>query len=248
MRSVLLTIRAGFACLALTSTAAVAQQLGSEPRPLSRAIQVAAQPLSAAPMNAHARPAGNEKQPLPSFPFRQVGAQEVVAAGQSSTDAPSSSVPAGGSRKLTPRKSVAHRSPGHTAAPTPSTAIGTVVSSLAIVLGLFAGLVWLTRRMAPAGSAALPKEAVELLGRAPLAGRQSMQLVRIGNRILLVALSPTGAQTLTEITDPVEVEHLAALCQRGKSNSASATFNGVLRRLASEPGNDPPRSRARGAA
>ena len=247
MRSVLLTIRAGLACLALTSTAAVAQQLGSEPRPLSRAIQVAAQPLSAAPMNAHARPAGNEKQPLPSFPFRQVAAQEAVVV-QSSSGAPSSSVPAGGSRKLTPRKSEAHRSPGHTAAPTPSTAIGTVVSSLAIVLGLFAGLVWLTRRMAPAGSAALPKEAVELLGRAPLAGRQSMQLVRIGNRILLVALSPTGAQTLTEITDPVEVEHLAALCQRGKSNSASASFNGVLRRLASEPGNDPPRSRARGAA
>ena len=58
---------------------------------------------------------------------------------------------------------------------------------------------------------------MELLGRAPLAGRQTMQLIRVGNRLLLVALSASGAETLTEITDPVEVEHLAGLCRRGKS-------------------------------
>ncbi|MCI0358990.1 MAG: flagellar biosynthetic protein FliO, partial [Planctomycetaceae bacterium] len=133
-------------------------------------------------------------------------------------------------------------------APTPTAAIGTVASSLAIVLGLFAALVWFSKRFAPAGAAALPKEAVELLGRTPLDGRQTMQLIRVGNRLLLVALSASGAATLTEITDPLEVEHLAGLCRRGKSGSATASFSAVLSQLASEPADQPPRTRARGAA
>jgi flagellar protein FliO/FliZ len=122
------------------------------------------------------------------------------------------------------------------------------VSSLAIVLGLFVVLVWVSKRFAPAGTAPLPKEAIELLGRAPLAGRQTMQLIRVGNRLLLVALSASGAETLTEITDPVEVEHLAGLCRRGKGDSASASFNRVLSQLATEPASESPRPRARGAA
>ena len=115
-------------------------------------------------------------------------------------------------------------------------------------MGLFGLVVWFSKRFAPAGSASLPKEAVELLGRAPLTGRQTMQLIRVGNRLLLVALSTTGAETLTEITDPVEVEHLAGMCRRGKSDSASASFNRVLSQLTSEPATPTPRTRVRGAA
>jgi flagellar biogenesis protein FliO len=109
-------------------------------------------------------------------------------------------------------------------------------------------VVWCSKRFAPAGTAPLPKEAVELLGRAPLAGKQTMQLVRVGNRLLLVALSGAGAQTLTEITDPVEVEHLAGLCQRGRGDSASASFNRVLSQMATEPEDQPRRLRTQGAA
>ena len=81
----------------------------------------------------------------------------------------------------------------------------------------------------------LPKEAVELLGRAPLAARQQAQLVRIGNKLLLVSLTPTTATTLSEITDPTEVEHLIALCRRGQTGSASAAFRQALAQLANEP-------------
>jgi flagellar biogenesis protein FliO len=237
MRSLSLTIRAGLFCLALGSSVASAQHEASEPMPLSRAIQVAAQPLHAAAADDSDHPTGGQSRSLPSFPFRQIGATEAA-----STSPPVSP------RKLARRDSRPANSSSRAAAPTPSAAIGTVVSSLAIVLALFAGLVWLTRRMAPTGSQALPKEAVELLGRAPLAGRQTMQLVRIGNRLLLVAISPTGAQTLTEITDAVEVERLAALCQRGRPDSATASFDRVLSQLASEPTGGSPRSRVRGAA
>src|SRR4030095_1870078 len=130
----------------------------------------------------------------------------------------------------------------------PTTAIGTVVSSLAIVLGLFAVLVWFSKRFAPAGSAALPKEAVELLGQAPLAGKQTMQLIRVGNRLLLVALAATGATTLTENTDSLEGEQLGRLCRRGKADSASASFGRVLSQLATEPAREAGQTRVRGAA
>ncbi len=173
---------------------------------------------------------------IPSFPFRQVSASEPIGGASASV------------RKLAPRGAAAKRSLDRPAPNPPTTATGTVVSSLAIVLGLFAALVWFSKRFAPAGSAALPKEAVELLGRAPLAGRQTMQLIRVGNRLLLVALSAAGAETLTEITDPLEVEHLAGLCRRGKPDSASASFGRVLSQLTSEPSVPAPRTRVRGAA
>jgi flagellar biogenesis protein FliO len=151
--------------------------------------------------------------------------------------------------KLAPRNAAAKRELGRPAAPSPSGAIGTVVGGLAIVLGLFIVLAWCSKRFAPAGAAALPKEAIELLGRTPLTTSQQMQLVRVGNKLLVVAVSTTGAETLTEITDPTEVERLATLCRRGQPASASTSFSQVLGQIASEParggfaGETRPRSR-----
>lgn len=117
----------------------------------------------------------------------------------------------------------------------PGDALGTVAGSLGAVLGLFLIIVWCTRQFAPASASLLPKEAIELLGRAPLAARQHMQLVRIGNKLLLVALSPGGVETLTEISEPTEVEHLLAVCRRGQPGSSSAAFRQALTQLAAEP-------------
>lgn len=153
---------------------------------------------------------------------------------------------------LAPRKTNVPRASGPAAAPAASGAIGTVVGSLAIVLGLFVVLVWCSKRFAPAGSAMLPKEAIELLGRASLTPRQQVQLVRVGNKLLVVAISTTGIETLTEITDAAEVERLAALCRRQQPASASSSFSQILGQLSREPARpgfvDEPRPRARGAA
>src|SRR5262245_61834014 len=108
--------------------------------------------------------------------------------------------------KLAPRSSTTHQSTARPASPSPTNALTTVVGSLGAVLAVFMVIVWCSRWFAPAGNLSLPKEAVELLGRAPLAGRQQMHLVRIGNKLLLVAISPVGMETLTEITDATEVE------------------------------------------
>jgi flagellar biogenesis protein FliO len=91
-------------------------------------------------------------------------------------------------------------------------------ASLGLVLGLFLLVVWAVRRGMPKNAAVLPREALEILGRAPLVGRQQVHLVRCGNKILLLCVSTTSVETLTEITDPAEVDRLAAICQRTPTN------------------------------
>lgn len=125
---------------------------------------------------------------------------------------------------------------GSTPAPEPaiSTAL-TVGGSLALVLGLFFLVAWLLRRGMSKGSGLLPAEAVEVLGRTALPHRQHMQLIRCGNKLLLVAVSAGGAETLTEITDPLEVERLVGLCTSARSNSHAAAFRQVLDQFGREP-------------
>jgi flagellar biogenesis protein FliO len=114
------------------------------------------------------------------------------------------------------------------------TSLTTVMGSLGIVLGRFVVLVWISRRFAPAGTAALPKEAVELLGRTSLGTNQQMQLVRVGAKLLLVALSPQGARTLTEITSASEVERLTDMCRRQKPDSSTANFRSLVEQIGTE--------------
>ena len=204
-----------------------AQQSAYQPQTLPSAYAVEARPLPVAV------PATDPTAVHP-FPFRQVSAQEPIQPATAERSLP-----------LAPRSSSSKHSADRPAPASASGAIGSVVGSLAVVLGLFLVVVWFSRRFSPAGSALLPKEVVELLGRTPLGSRQSMQLVRVGQKLLLVSLSPAGAETLTEITDPVEVEHLAALCRRGKPDSATASFNQILGQLATEQ--PAPRTRTRGA-
>jgi len=200
-----------------------------EPRTFPPAAAVEARPLSSAFQSPPA--AENRAQPLhriqPPVNFRLASAEEALA--------PRAAKP---SLRLAPRSETSRPAATGVTKPAPAspgTALGTVAGSLGVVLGLFLVVVWCSRRFTPAGATLLPKDVVELLGRAPLATRQQMQLVRIGNKLLLVALSPVGVETLTEITDPTEVEHLIALCRRGQTGSSSAAFRQALTQLASEP-------------
>ncbi len=118
---------------------------------------------------------------------------------------------------------------------TPSGSLVTVFSSLAVVVGLFLLVAWFARRVNPKATAMLPKEVIELMGRAPLSGRQQMHLVRLGNKLLLLSVTPNGAETLTEITDRDEVDRLCGICQQNQPGSISATFRQVLSQLSNEP-------------
>lgn len=100
----------------------------------------------------------------------------------------------------------------------------TVSSSLAIVLGLFAGLVWATRRFGSRrlGPGSIPSEVLQSLGSAPIDSRTRVTMLRCGSRILVAAQTATGMQPLTEITDPDEVRRLTAACL-GDSKADFAT-------------------------
>ena len=97
---------------------------------------------------------------------------------------------------------------------------GTAVRVLAVVGGF---LVLKLRRGNPALVGGLPAEAVEVLGRRRVDGRNAVTLVRVGGRMLVVGIGEDGMRTLCEVDDPVEVDRLAGLCRPPESDSRFAT-------------------------
>lgn len=87
------------------------------------------------------------------------------------------------------------------------------LASLAAVLGMIVLGARLWKKHGPPGRTILPAEALEVLGRRVLDPRQSIYLVRLGSRILVLGATPAGLSTLSEITDPVEVDLLAGQCR-----------------------------------
>ncbi|MEM8947025.1 MAG: flagellar biosynthetic protein FliO [Planctomycetota bacterium] len=111
----------------------------------------------------------------------------------------------------------------------------TAGSGLAIVVGLFLVCMWLLRRSGPKPTSPLPAEAVSVLGRVPLAARNFAHLIQVGNKLVLVAITPDGVSPITEVVDPHEVQRLLGLCVQTRSRSSSAEFHDVLKHLAQEP-------------
>ena len=99
-----------------------------------------------------------------------------------------------------------------------------MVGSLTLVLGLYFAFVWVMRKLNLGGNSSLPSDVVEVLGQVPFGARRSLQLIRLGSKVLLLLNSPDGTQPLGEIADPGEVERLVSLCQgKRKSRSQSTT-------------------------
>jgi flagellar biogenesis protein FliO len=138
-------------------------------------------------------------------------------------------------RRLAPRKEPAAGGLPRPALPDVGNTLAPVLGALGLVLGIFFVFVWGARRVAPAGLGPLPKEAVEPLGSVVLVGRQQLQLLRLGGRLLLVSLAPGSVQPVAEICDPAEVEHLLALCRRQRPESATAAFRQMIEQAASQP-------------
>ncbi len=104
-----------------------------------------------------------------------------------------------------------------------------VGSSLLVVMGLFLGVAWCYRKTLHASiGGGLPKQVVSILGRTSISTRQQMVLVRFGPKLLLVSVIQGEARTLSEITDPLEVDQLAGLCESGHPGSITNSFKSVL--------------------
>lgn len=118
-----------------------------------------------------------------------------------------------------PRPLPARSQPASTPSTTPSrlpaqTSVWGSLIGLAVVVGglLFASR-WI-RVHGPPGLRGLPNEAVEPLGQRVLSRGVAVHLVRCGSRMLVLGVGPDGIRTLSEITDPVEVDLLAGACRR----------------------------------
>lgn len=104
-----------------------------------------------------------------------------------------------------------------------------VGSSLLIVLGLFLGVAWCYRKtLSSSLSGSLPKQVVQVVGRTPLAARQQLVLVRFGSKLVLVSMVQGEARTLSEITDPLEVDQLVGQCESARPGSITQSFRSVL--------------------
>ncbi len=106
-------------------------------------------------------------------------------------------------------------------------------SSLMIVLALFLGVAWCYRKTQHGTTLGLPKQVVEVLGRSPLAARQQLVLIRFGSKLVLVSLIQGEARAISEITDALEVDQLAGLCESSQASSISASFRNILNQGAS---------------
>ena len=109
-----------------------------------------------------------------------------------------------------------------------------VGGTLLIVVAAFFILALFLRKVSPQSNRALPKEAMECLGRYYLTQKHQVQLLRIGNRIVLVSVMPDGVSTLAEITDPDEAVALLGLCRRLDTNSATEFFRKTVAKLSDE--------------
>ena len=104
----------------------------------------------------------------------------------------------------------------------------TIWPLLAVVVAIVIGSRWLKTHSSVAVRG-LPSEAFDVLGRRAIDQRTSVVMARCGSRLLVLSLSSNGLQTLSEITDPVEVDCLAGLCRMTqRDQSLAETFRAML--------------------
>ena len=113
--------------------------------------------------------------------------------------------------------------------------ITTVGSGLALVLGLLLMTTWAIKKSLPRSARVLPEEIAEVLGRVNLGRKQTVQLLKIGRKLVLVSSTPEGeTKTLTEIDREEDVLHLLQLCQENSGRGSSAAFDEIFSDLTTQ--------------
>jgi len=132
--------------------------------------------------------------------------------------------------RLPPRHS-SESSASKSHAKTPTASLWGTVAALGVVLVVLVIAGRVLRKHGPVGMRSLPNEAVEPLGQRALARGVTVHLLRCGGRILVVGIGPDGARTLSEITDPVEVDLLTGACR--PADAPRSSFAKAFRRTQS---------------
>ncbi len=90
---------------------------------------------------------------------------------------------------------------------------GSILIALGFVIVLMLGVAKVVQRRNPFAVTGVPREAIDVLGRRTVDPRNSIYIVRVGPKILLLGNSANGLTTLSEIEDPIEVAALANQCR-----------------------------------
>lgn len=112
----------------------------------------------------------------------------------------------------------------------PSTSVWGSLIGLAVVVGMMLVASRWLRVHGPPSLRGLPNEAVESLGQRVLSRGVAVHLVRCGSRMLILGVGPDGVRTLSEITDPVEVDLLAGACRRRDESASGNSFSQLFSR------------------
>jgi len=105
------------------------------------------------------------------------------------------------------------------------------IIALGGVLGLIVLLSRFAKKKMPFATQRLSNDVCEVLGRRPIDTRHSIIFLRTGQRILILGSSIDGLNTLAEITDPVEVDHINGQCRTAAETSdVGASFRMLLSR------------------
>lgn len=107
---------------------------------------------------------------------------------------------------------------------------GGVLWPLAVVLGTIGVLAYGVRRWMSGPKGLGGDGPIKVLARCFLSNRQSLCLVRVGRRIVLVGVTPERIAAVSEITDPEEVAHFVAAAGRGGTGSFTAAMAGFTKR------------------
>ncbi|MCK4658345.1 MAG: flagellar biosynthetic protein FliO [Phycisphaerae bacterium] len=97
---------------------------------------------------------------------------------------------------------------------------------LTSVLGLILLVSYVARRYVPAVRA-LGGGALRVMQRTPLSSKQSLALIQVGRRMVLIGITPDQISTLSVIDDPEECAHLRVSTNTG-AKTADSNFDKVL--------------------
>lgn len=107
----------------------------------------------------------------------------------------------------------------------------TMFTSLLVVLALFFGFMIMLKKANGGTTPDLPKDVFQVLGTSRVAGRHPLFLLRLGHKLVLVHAGSGEVQTITEVTDPAEVDRLCGSCEENQPNSLTQSFKQVLKNV-----------------
>jgi len=132
---------------------------------------------------------------------------------------------------LPPRSSKPASTP-HTSRRSPITVpegVWRTIGALGLVVGLIVLLRSAIKRFGgPLAKARAPCGVVEVLGRFPLVRGQTLLLIKIDRRVLLLGQSQQGLTTLCEIADPEQVSALVQRISNDRGDSFSRQFERLI--------------------